>query len=77
MGKPTVQERFSFALSFSEKLDILYFTSGCCSYFILPIVPFRLTISLAAQGLMGKRMDLQQQPHSLIEYGNNVTPHLH
>lgn len=45
-------------------------------WFHFPFPAFRLMISLAAPGLMGKRMDLQQQPHSLIEYGNNGPSHL-
>lgn len=33
-------------------------------------------ISLEAQGLMGKKMDLHPQLHNLIEYGNDFTAHL-
>lgn len=78
LGVLTVQEIFSFALKVPEADWKCYVLPLCLAVIpFLSFLAFRLTIYLAAQGLMGKRVDLQQQPHSLIEYGNHVTPHLH
>lgn len=54
---------------------MLCFMSLYCSTSIQSFLAFRLMISSAATRLMVKRMDLQQQHRSIIEYGNNVIPH--